>query len=95
VERWLTKKIPIIVAAHQQQPAFSGGRFKFEFWTCGGFEDDAIQLLKEAKSRTKKYDLDWKGGLEIREYAKQLSAPGIKKILMEHYFEHPTASLNS
>jgi hypothetical protein len=93
IDQWLSKKIPIIVSAHRQQQRFDGGRLRFEFWTCGSYEPAALSLLKEAKEKTKKYDIEWRDGAAINEYSKNLAAPGIRKILSEHYFAHPTVKV--
>jgi hypothetical protein len=95
VDEWITKRIPIIANAHRQQQRFDGGTLRFEFWTCGGFEPEAMQLINEAKERTKKYQIAWKDGQAISDYAKHIAAPGIRKILSEHYFAHPTVKLAS
>ena len=67
--------------------------FEFEFWTCGSFDADATARLQTAKSRTHKYEIDWKDGAAVREYVKAIKAHGIRKILNEHYFEHPLTGL--
>jgi hypothetical protein len=93
VELWLSKKVATIANAQRREQRFDGCTQGFEFWTCGTFEDAALQALETAKAQTKKYSIAWKDGAAIREYAKKLVAPGIRKILDEHYFSHSTASL--
>lgn len=92
-EEWLTKRIPTINAAHRAEERFSDSDFRHEFWTCGSFHPDALHLLQQAKANTTKYEIDWKDGAGIQEYAKLIKAPGIRKILHEHYFKHPLASI--
>jgi hypothetical protein len=41
---------------------------------------------------TRKFTLDWKTGADVRSYVQGLYAPGLRKILDEHYFNHPIAS---
>jgi hypothetical protein len=36
--------------------------------------------------------ITWKDGAAVREYANGLAAPGIRKVLDEHYLKHPLAS---
>ncbi|GEP60425.1 hypothetical protein RSO01_75910 [Reyranella soli] len=93
IDSWLKKKVPVIDRAHRQQPRFDGMPLTFEFWTCGTFDDDALQLLKETSERVQKYNLAWRDGTAVREYAKELKAAGIRKILDEHYFNHVLAQL--
>jgi hypothetical protein len=91
VEQWLTERVPTIYAAHRQQQQFVNAAIGFEFWTCGSFDEESVKLLTEAKKHTRKYMIDWKTGAEVRTYVQGLSAPGLKKILDEHYFNHPIA----
>lgn len=93
IEKWLTKSIPTIISSHRQETRFSGCHYKFEFWTCGSISPDAADLLEYHKSISHKYDIGWKDGKEIRKYSKQIKAPGIIKILDEHYFHHPLANI--
>ena len=88
INDWITKKIPVIYNATRQESRFNG-TVRFEFWTCGKFHDDAIELLCGTKSSVKKYELYWKDGTQVKEYSSRISAGGIKKILNEHYFKHP------
>jgi hypothetical protein len=93
IEKWLTKRVPTINNAHHQEQRFDSDSLRFEFWTCGSFEDDAIALLEETKTRTRKYQIAWKDGAGVRDYVKGIKASGIRKIFNEHYFEHALAGL--
>lgn len=93
IDEWLSKRVPTINAAHRQEQRFDGSDLQFEFWTCGSFDADATARLQTAKSRTHKYEIDWKDGAAVREYVKAIKAHGIRKILNEHYFEHPLTGL--
>jgi hypothetical protein len=94
IEEWLTKRIPTINAAHQAEARFSDSILHHEFWTCGGFHPDATDMLQKAKAATKKYVIEWKDGTAVKEYAKQIKSPGIRKMLDEHYFKHPLADVS-
>ncbi len=89
IEKWLTEKVPTIYAAHRQQEQFSNTTIGFEFWTCGSFDEESLRLLREAKSATRKYTINWKTGTDVRSYVQGLSALGLKRILNDHYFNHP------
>jgi hypothetical protein len=93
IDEWLTKRIPTIYAAHRSEERFSDSKLRFEFWTCGTIHPDATRSLQKAKSSTTKYQIEWKDGAEVREYANNMKAPGIRKILDEHYFKHPLANV--
>ncbi|WP_320170510.1 hypothetical protein [Maridesulfovibrio sp.] len=88
INEWITKKIPTIYSATRQESRFDG-TIRFEFWTCGKFHADAIELLAKTKSSVKKYELDWKDGSQVKKYSSRIRASGIKRILNEHFFKHP------
>jgi len=93
IEEWLTDRIPVIRSAHHAEDRFSDSSFRFEFWTCGSFHSDAVQMLQKAKADTKKYQIEWKDGPSVRKYADQIKASGIRKMLDDHYFKHPLANV--
>jgi hypothetical protein len=93
ISEWLEKRIPVINAAHRYERRFENSAVRFEFWTSGSFDDEALHLLHAAKNRTRKYIIDWKDGPAVHEYAKGLSAHGIRKVLDEHYFKYPLANI--
>jgi hypothetical protein len=95
IDKWLKEKLPVIDKAHRQQERFDGTALRFEFWTTGTFEPEALVLLEDAKRKIRKYEVAWKDGSAVRDYAKQLKASGIRKILNEHYFSHPIARLST
>lgn len=93
IEEWLKKRIPVINGAHRGEERFSDSTLRFEFWTCGTFHSDATAILQKAKVTTKKYEIGWKDGTAMADYSKKIKAPGIRKILDEHYFKHPLANV--
>lgn len=93
VEDWLKRCVPRIYKYHRSQERFQSSTLCFEFWTCGTFHPNALITLKDAASRITKYKIAWKDGLAIREFAKDIDKPGIRKILDEHYFNHPVAKM--
>jgi len=93
VETWLTEKIPVIYSALRKEDRFSNATFNFGLWTTGKFHPDAVKLLKDAKSKTRKYGIDWRDGPAVRKYSTGLTASRITKILDEHYLKHPLSDL--
>ena len=94
VEEWVTEKIPTIFSAMKQEDRFSSSDFSFEFWTCGTFDSEAWHYLEAARAQTRRYGIAWKEGKDVQVYVQRLSSQGIKKILNEHYFNHPVSALN-
>lgn len=93
ISEWLTKKIPVIYKAHRQEQRFDGTDLRFEFWTCGHFDPEALVRLDEAQKRIRKYEIGWKDGAAVREYSRKMKATGLRKTLNEHYFSHALADL--
>jgi hypothetical protein len=94
IEKWGKEKVPTIYRALKREDRFSNASFVFEFWTCGGFDSESLEYLEYAKSSTKKYEIGWKTGKDVQDYTQGLSTSGVKKILNEHYFNHPISSFN-
>lgn len=93
IESWIEKKVPTIYSALSRDDRYSGSKIQFEFWTIGGFMPDALDVLEGAQSTIRKYGIAWKDGKAIQDYARSLSAPGVVKILDEHYFKHPVTKI--
>jgi hypothetical protein len=88
IEAWL-RKISFLYSSHRGQERFVNSNITFEFWTCGTFDADALALLEKTQQSLRKYSIAWKDGKAVRKYASKIDAPGIRKILEEHYFNHP------
>jgi hypothetical protein len=69
------------------QDRYSNAEFAFEFWTASSFEPDAENFLQEAKRSTRRYRVGWKNGIDIRKYAEDIKAPGLRKVIDDHYFK--------
>lgn len=93
IEKWLNRNIPIIRASLLEQKRFKNMKMIFEFWTCGGFSQEAVQLLQKAKDSTRKYSIEWRNGKDVRDYARSLNDSHAIKVLDEHYFKHPLGSI--
>ena len=88
IQRWIEKINPIL-NYHRGLDRFRDCRFGFEFWTNGGFENKALQMLESEKEERKKITLEWRNGQQVREYAKKAKRKSILDALDEHYFNRP------
>jgi hypothetical protein len=91
VEKWLHKSVPTAYRALRGEQRFQASTIRFELWTSGLLDPETVALLSAARDKTTKYQIAWRDGSAVREYANLMSAPGIRKILDEHYFNHPLA----
>ena len=89
VEKWLSKKVPIIRSALLDEVRFKNSTMTFEFWTSGDFSDEAIQFLKKKNGKTRKYKIKWKNGKDILNYACKYHLTSMVDALNQHYAKHP------
>ena len=69
INDWLDNRISVISSALRSEERFSDSTLRFEFWTCGTFDEDAMALLKKARAGTRRYQIEWKDGAAVRDYA--------------------------
>jgi len=94
IEKWVKEKVPTIYRALKREDRFSNSSFIFEFWTCGGFDTESMGYLKNVKASINKYEIGWKTGKDVQDYTQGMAASSLRKILSEHYFQHPIATFN-
>ena len=90
VEAWL-RKIPIIRAYYSHHNSFRQVMHRFEIWTSGTIEPDALELLKEEQAERVTAPIDWKDGAAILAMARAGREKGIADALNQHFFVHPYA----
>jgi hypothetical protein len=89
IEKWVTRRIPIIRSALIRDPHFRNRSYIFEYWTSGRFSDEAVEYLENAKSSLSKYQIAWRDGRNIVQYAQGKKLGSMVKILRNHFTEHP------
>ena len=62
-------------------------RQRFEIWSAGGFTEDSTKLLKETKSKVRKFDFDYLNQKDIKERANRLNSDKFKEILRDYYLK--------
>jgi len=60
---------------------------RFEIWSTGGYTKDALKLLKETKSKVRKFDFDYLGQKDIKERANRLNSDKFKEILRDYFLK--------
>jgi len=86
VEEWLGEKIPVIRDWILDKYVYSNKNITFEFWSTGGYEEDALEILKNASEKTKKYQIEFYGPAEIIKKAKEVRSKKFNEILKQYYF---------
>ena len=88
ISTWI-EKVNRVWRFHRAEQRFQGCRFGFEIWTTGQFDDKALALLEEEKTKRTRIEIGWRDGAQVRDYAKRASRKAILDTLDEHYFKHP------
>lgn len=85
IETWLGEKIPVIRKWVLDQPSISDKQIVVQFWATGGFEDDALELLRERKKKTTKYEIEFYGLDEMITKSQEVKSKKFEEILREYY----------
>lgn len=84
INEWITHKVPVIYdwikAWVNNEKAII-----FEFWSTGGFTDDALDLLRTKSSNTKKYKIEYYSEKEIIEKARESKSQKIIEIMRDYF----------
>jgi hypothetical protein len=87
VKRRSEARIPLIRKWLAANSALAKCRQSFAFWTSSAFEPDALTYLQARWSNTRKFNVTWKAGNEVAEYADLYASPAIAKVLREFYLK--------
>lgn len=89
IEIWLKERIPYLYFYARQHPEWKDLKCNFHYWISSRFSDESASKLQEAKSKAKRYAIDFLEGSAFFEFAKETGNRDIVKILSEHYTNHP------
>lgn len=84
-EHWLKDRVPLMRRYFLSQDAHKDKKMIFEFWTSGQFESEAYELLKDAKERTRKYEIRFFDRAGINDLLQKAKLSNISAILNQHY----------
>jgi len=93
VERWLTKRIPLIRRQALDHPEWKNMNMHFEFWTTGKLTEAAEARIQAVKTKTVKYFVDYRVASGILDYALTTKDTGLITTLNQHFLEHPLAKV--
>lgn len=85
IETWLGEKIPVIRKWVLDQPSISDKQIVAQYWATGGFEDDALELIKERKNKTTKYVIEFFSLDEMIEKSQEVKSKKFEEVLREYY----------
>ncbi len=87
IETWLGEKIPIIRNWILDHPSISDRDIIFEYWSTGGFTDEAKALLLKRKNKTKKYAIEYFEIKDMIAKSKELKSKKFTEVLREYYIK--------
>lgn len=93
LEAWIRTKARRLHKHFRAQDTLQNRDFIFEFWTSGGFTDDALQLAEDVSNETKRYSVKLMTGPDVRTLITKVNAKGLGKVFDEHYAKHPLSKL--
>jgi len=89
VKKWLTDRVPLIRKLALSHSVWKNLELHFEFWTTGILTPEAIEMIDQAKSRIRKYSVDYRNAAKLRILASETKDKGLLKTLEQHFIDHP------
>jgi hypothetical protein len=90
VEEWL-RRLPTFRSHIRAQQNLSEVEIRFELWTSGKFDPDAIAKLEQQKRFRTNAPIDWKDGKAVRDVSRGMKESRVTMAFDEHFFKHPLA----
>ena len=91
IDKWLTRRIPTVRKKALEHPEWRHLEMHFELWTSGQLSDDARQRLAALGSGETRYKVTVRAALEIEELVAKTNDNGLRKLVQQHFIEHPLA----
>lgn len=88
IQKWTNKKLPAFRKWILTQETFKEKRIEFEYWSTGGFTDDAIETLNKLISSSTAFKVSYFGPTELRNKAKEMKNKKLKETL-DNFFISP------
>lgn len=82
-EKWITDSIPHIRRWIKEK--YGADNVEFQLWSVGGFEDDALRLLQNAKAATTKYTLEYYNYDQMISLAQEHRDHHFIEIMQKHF----------
>ncbi|MDT0678762.1 hypothetical protein [Autumnicola musiva] len=87
VDKWLGIKIPAFRSWIGKQETWNKKNIEFEFWSIGGFTEDAIEKLDSVISSVTKYKVSYFDGEDIRRKALSMKNKKLKEALDDFFLK--------
>ncbi|MCW3789427.1 hypothetical protein [Plebeiibacterium sediminum] len=87
IEVWLGEKVPVIRKWVLDNATISDKELVFQFWSTGGFTQEALELLEKRIESTKKYTIEYFDLDKMLEISKKINSKKFTEILREYYIK--------
>ncbi len=84
VENWINERIPFMYKWVREQNVYNNYNVKFELWSTGGFEDNALKALEQTSS-TKKYQVEYYDFNTINAKLKSLKSKKVNDLIRDYF----------
>jgi hypothetical protein len=88
VDDWL-RRLPIFKSHVRANESLREADIRFELWTSGDFEPDALATLGQEKQHRTNTLIDWKDGRQVRHLSIKGKEKAITSAFDEHFFKNP------
>lgn len=93
VKKWYEDRVPLIFYLLSNNGSYAKKYVRFELWSNGPFNDDAVEWLRAQPLEFGSHSLGWKDGAAIKTYAAKSTESALRRILKDHYFNHPLSKV--
>lgn len=87
IEIWLGEKVPVIRKWILDTGAYSDKKIEIQFWSTGGFTEDALILLEERKQNKNKFILEYFDLEKMIDKSREMNSKKFTEILREYYLK--------
>ena len=89
VEKWLSKRIPVIRGFVKPHSDWASTGNRFELWTSGKLSEAAIALVNAAQAKNPKLDIQIRDADYVLAQAAASKDVGLLKTYKQHFVTHP------
>lgn len=93
VEKWLNKRIPVVLAQTRRDNALSKLEHRFELWVTGELTAAAKDMIAAAQARAelKGYSIHMFYAADIDQQVSLIRDPSLRKVVEQHFLRAPMA----
>nr|WP_321272803.1 hypothetical protein [Alcaligenes faecalis] len=93
VEKWLNRRIPVVLAQIRRDNVLSKLEQQFELWMTGELTEDAKAMIAAAQDRAfrKGYSINVLNATEINKQIGLVNDPSLRKVVEQHFLLAPMA----